>query len=70
MELKLHAERYKKVLLKGIDVGLVSLAHIKRDKVPLTVVPRVTTCGDRRMWGFPGGGKCRARFHLVGASPR
>ncbi len=70
MEPKLHAGRFEKVLLKGVEDGPVVLAHIERDEVSLTVVPRAATRGDGLMCGFPGGGKCRARVHQLGASPR
>jgi hypothetical protein len=57
MEPKLHAGRFKKILLRGVEDGLVALAHIKRDKVSLTVVTRAATRGDGRMCGFPGWGE-------------
>ncbi len=73
MEPKLHAGRFKKVLLKGVEDGLVVLAHVERDKVSLTVVPHChgpQHVGMDLCVGSPDGGKCRARIHLVGASPR
>ncbi len=57
MELKLHAGRFRKVLLKGVDDGPLSLAHIKRDEVSLTVVQRATARGNGRMCGLPGWGE-------------
>jgi hypothetical protein len=54
MEPKLHAGRFKKVLLKGGEDGPVVLAHIERDEVSLTVVPRAATRWDGLMCGFPG----------------
>jgi hypothetical protein len=57
MEPKLHAGRFRMVLLKGVDDVPLSLAHIKRDEVSLTVVPRAKARGNGRMCGFPGWGK-------------
>jgi hypothetical protein len=57
MEPKLYAGRFRKVLLKGVKDGPVALAHIKRDKVSLAVVPRAATRGDGGMCGFPGWGE-------------
>ena len=57
MELILHAGRFRMVLLKGVDDGLISLAHIKRDEVSCTVVPRATSRGNGCMCGFPGWGE-------------
>ncbi len=57
MEPKLHAGRFKKVLLKGVEDGPIVLAHIECDKVSLTVVPRAAIRGDGRMCGFPGWGE-------------
>ncbi len=54
MEPKLHAGRFKKVLLKGVEDGPVVLAHIERDEVSLTVVPRAATRKDGLVCGFPG----------------
>ena len=53
MEPKLHAGGFRKVLLEGVDDGPVVLAHIKRDEVSRTVVPRATTRGNGRMCGVP-----------------
>jgi hypothetical protein len=57
MDPKLHAGMFKKILLTGVKDGPVALAHIKRDKVSLTIVPRAATRGDGRMCGFPGWGE-------------
>ncbi len=57
MEPKLHAGRFGKVLPEGVDVGPLSLAHMKRDEVSRTVVPRATARGNGRMFGIPGWGE-------------
>ena len=69
MEPKLHAGRFKKVLLKGIDDGPVSMAHIKRDEVSLAVVPRATTSENGRMCWFPGWGKVSSAVPPSGYFP-
>ena len=57
MEPKLHAGRFMKVLLEGVDDGPVSLAHIKRDEVSRSIMPRATSRGNGRMCGIPGWGE-------------
>ena len=53
----LHGGRFRKVLLDGVDDEPVSLAHIKRDELSRTVVPRATTHGNGRMCGIPEWGE-------------
>ncbi len=69
MEPKLHAGRYEKVLLTGVEDGPVALAHIKRDKVSLAVVPRAAIRGDRRMYEFPGWGEVSGAGSPSGCFP-
>ncbi len=69
MELKIHAGRLRKVLLKGVDNGTVSLAHIKRDEVSLTVVPRAAPRGNGGMCGFPGWGEVSSAVPPNGCFP-
>jgi hypothetical protein len=69
MKLILHAGRFKKVLHEGVEDGLIFMAHIKRDEVSLTVVPRVTTRGNGRMCGFPGWGKVASAVPPSGCFP-
>ena len=54
MKPMLHAAGFRKVLLERVDDGPVSLAHIKRDEVSRTVVPRATSRGNCRMRGILG----------------
>ena len=69
MELISHAERFRKVLHKGFDDGLVFVTHIKRDEVSLAVVPRATARGNGRMCGFPGWGKVASAVSPSGCFP-
>ena len=69
MELKLHAGRFKKVFLKGVDDGPLSLAHIKRNEVSPTVVPRATLRGNRRMCRVPRWGKVASAVTPSGCFP-
>ena len=57
MEPRLHAGRFRKVFLERVDDGPIFMAHIKRDEVPRTVVPRATTRGNGRMCEIPGWGE-------------
>ena len=50
----MHAGRFRKVLLEGVDDRPVSLAHIKGDEVSRTLVPWATACGNGRMCVIPG----------------
>ncbi len=69
MKPKLHAGRFKKVLLKVDEDGPVVLAHIECDKVSFTVVPRAATREDGRMCGFPGWGEVSSTGPPSGCFP-
>ena len=57
MELTLYASELKEGILKGVEEGPIFLAHIKRNEVSSSVVPRATPNGDGCGCDSPGWGE-------------